>query len=209
MKQTFLKPMAFTLMLGIGMVANADVIMNTFGTVTFPGFDAGSAWTVASFQSMAKQFTPSFGTYTLDEIDVALSFNNNTSAINVNLCSDSGGSPGSVLETFSVFNTGSLSLGSRYVLSSVSHPTMTMGGTYYVTMTPGDANTSGGWNFTNDGHQGDMQFSTNGGTSWSTFNNTDGAVTVQGKLQSVPEPASLAVLGLGAIALIRRKRSSK
>jgi hypothetical protein len=209
MNRVILKPLAFTLILGAGMVANADVIINTFGTVTSPGFDDAISWTVDPTQSMAKQFSPSFGTYTLDEIDIALMFQTQTSTINVSLCADNAGSPGSVLETFSVVNAGTLSFGSLYVLNSAAHPTMTMGGNYYVTITPGDANSQGGWNFTNDGHNGDMQYSTNGGSTWTGFNNTDGAVTVQGKLSSVPEPASMVVLGLGVLSLVRRRRSTK
>lgn len=202
--------MTFVSILGIAVAANADVLLNTFGTVTSPGFDVNGSYAVYYAQSVARPFVTSFGSYNLTEIDIALAFFTTDSVLNVNLCADNAGVPGSILETFGVINVGGdLSSGSEYVLNSVTHPLLTMGGTYYVTITPGTPGSSGGWNFTNDGHTGPNQWSSNGGITWNSVTELDGAVTVQGALTSVPEPTSLAVLGLGAVALIRRRRITK
>lgn len=44
---------------------------------------------------------------------------------------------------------------------------------------------------------------------WSQFAFTGGNANFRARLTAVPEPASMAVLGMGALALIRRRRSKK
>ena len=196
-----LKPLAFAFVIGSAVAAQADVIFNSFGTTT--EFDAGSGWTVNSSQSMGLQFSVSFGTYTLSEIDVALFSIANDGTTKVNLCADNAGSPGTVLETLNVVADPT---GTKYFLNSVLHPTLTIG-TYFLTLTPGSASAGSAWCQNGDGVQGPMIFSTNSGTTWNGFTNTYGAATVQGTL--VPEPATFAVLGLGVLALVRRRRTDK
>ncbi|MBS1728229.1 MAG: PEP-CTERM sorting domain-containing protein [Armatimonadetes bacterium] len=197
MKRVFVKALVLTAILGSAVVANADVLLNTFGA-TDPGF-TNTGWTVDNTQSMGRAFT-SPGTYTLTEIDIALFATHAASNLRVNLCSDGGGMPGSVMESFLVTTTPDPT---KYFLNSVTNPVLTAG-TYFITVTPDTSDDGGAWCQTNDGHTADLTFSTDSGASWNNFNDTDGAVTVFGS--PVPEPASFAVLGLGALALVRRRR---
>lgn len=198
MNRVNLKPLVLTAILGTAISAHADVLLNTFGT-TGLGY-SNTGWSVNSGQYMGRAFN-SPGSYTLSEIDIALFSTNAGSNITVSLCADGGGVPGSVLESFVVAATPTPT---KYFINSVTNPLLTTG-TYFIKVTPTTAADTGAWCQTDDGHTAGMTFSTNGGGSWNNFTDIDGAVTVHGTL--VPEPASLAVMGLGIVALVRRRRN--
>lgn len=202
MKNKLTRTLMASLFISGAMLANADVLIDTYAGDA-PGFQ-NNGWIVATSQFMAKSFTVS-GVYNLTSIELPLgNFNNNTGTYNVHLCSDNSGAPGSVLETFNVnVNTGN-GVGSSYLLNSVLMPAMTSG-TYWVTADTTDPNLLGAWLWNNANNTGNQSFSTDSGSTWSAFNSTDMAVRVIAS-QSVPEPASLAVLGLGGLALLRRRR---
>lgn len=200
MNRVFLKPLALSLFVGAAFAAQADVILNTFG-ITGTGFDSGTGWSVNNSQYMGRAFNMP-GSYTLDQIDVAL-FGNPGDVVNVNIHSDNAGAPGAVLETLSVAVS---DVSTNYSLISVLHPLMTSG-TYYLTLAPANPSGAAAWCWTNDSHTADLLFSTDQGGVYNQFNNVDVATTVYGTL--VPEPASFAVLGLGALALVRRRRANK
>ena len=200
------KPLFLSLIVGSAMAGQADVLLNTYGT-TGPGYDPGSYYFVDPNQSIGRGFLVGFGNYTFTGIDIALAFSTSTSVLNVSICSDNSGVPGAAIETFAVSNAGTLGPASRYTLNSVLHPTLAMGSSYFITMAPADANSSGGWGLTNDGHTATLAYTSGPGGGWNTASGiTDGAVTVFGDLQTVPEPTSMAVLGLGALALVRRRK---
>ena len=91
---------------------------------------------------------------------------------------------------------------------SVSTPTLTAGTTYWITTQSIDY--VGAWNFNNTGAIGLATFSHDSGVSWnSPTNETLGAFRINGdQAATVPEPASIAMWGLGALGLVfaRRKR---
>ncbi len=201
MQKGYLKPLAFALVIGSAVAAQADVIFNSFGITN--EFDPNVGWSVSQSQSMGVKFAVNFGTYTLSEIDVALFAVGNDGSTIVNLCADNAGSPGSVIESFSVV---AAPTGTKYFLNSVLNPTLTLGN-YFLTLTPGNSNAGSAWCKNGDGVTGPQIFSTNGGASWNGFTDVYGGATVHGNL--VPEPATFAILGLGALALVRRRRSVK
>ncbi|MBS1701978.1 MAG: PEP-CTERM sorting domain-containing protein [Armatimonadetes bacterium] len=206
MKNTVSRALIALIVVGGAVSANADVLLDTYAGDA-PGFQA-NGWIVATWQYMSRPFSVT-GSYTLDSIELPLgNFNDNTGVYDVSICADNAGVPGTVLESFAVNVTTGNGVVSSYLLNSALNPLLTTG-TYYVTATTTDANLNGGWGWNNANNTGDQQFSTDGGGTWNNFNSTDVAVRVMGTSTTVPEPASMAVLGLGALALVRRRRTAK
>ena len=201
MNRAFLKPLAISFVVTSAISANADILFNSFGA-SGSGYLPGNAWSIYSVQSFAIGFSVT-GSYSLSEIDVALLSSASDQLTKINLCSSNAGAPGSVIETLSVSPP---STGTRIALASTQHSLLTTGN-YFITLVAGDANAQSGWCWNSDNATSTMLISPNGGSSWSSFTERTGALEVLGS--AVPEPASIAVLGLGALALVRRRRTAK
>ncbi len=180
--------------------SRADVLVNTFGS-SGVGYFPTVGWTLDSGTYMGKVFTVS-GDYTLSEIDIALRMDSETDSMLVSLQGDNGGSPGATLESFTVTNSFGAGVSGVYNLASVTNAALSTG-TYYVTIEALNGST-GKWNLSNAGGQGQLVVSNDGGNSWTTFTDTNGTVRVIGN--PVPEPFSLFTLGAGVAVCLRRKR---
>ncbi len=102
---------------------------------TPPDFDNQpvNAWDIkpSSIQAVAVQFDPSV-TASFGQIEVPIDSVSGTGSVVVDLLSDSGGKPGSVIESWTPAVTSSVAM---ITLSSVSHPTLTHGTNYWVEVT--------------------------------------------------------------------------
>lgn len=197
-------------------VAHAD-------TVLFTNFGAGMSYDTSGGLSVGNyfdgnnyahsdQFTVS-STSTLSSLQLALSClfacpDNFT----VDLTSDSSGSPGGVLEAFSVAGSSLQPLGSGTAvvdLTSLLHPTLTAGTEYWVTVFS-DTNNTIAWNWNSTGNTNNTAVSTDGGATWfAPSSETPGALQVDGPSTTViPEPGTFALLGTSLAGLVgfgRRK----
>lgn len=186
---------------GASVAAQADVLVDTFGPTGLGYFPSFGPTTNAG-QYLGKTFAVG-SDYTLSQIDVAIRMFGDSDQMSIVLRADVAGQPSTVLESFTITNMFGTSTGGVYSLTSATNPLMTAG-TYYVTIEPiNDA--TGRWCLTNSAMSGALVTSTDGGSSWTHYTDTNGTVRVQGA-SAVPEPASMICLAAGLVALVKRKR---
>jgi hypothetical protein len=117
----------------------------------------------------AMPFTPTVtASLTTIELPLGVDLVPGTNKFVVELQADAGGSPGAVLESFTVTNTPyefspteSLS-----VCTSTFHPVLSAGVKYWLAVYPGAADTSGGWNWTSPVQTGIWAATPDGRTTW-------------------------------------------
>ena len=147
---------------------------------------------------------------TLQDIIIQMSYASVPGLFDVQLCSDSGGTIGSVLESW----TGAVTDGAFGVLNpSVLLPgsgavSLTSGTNYWVLASatnPANSTLSAAWMFNSTGAVANQASSTNYGSSWSYSSGTGpGAFEVD--VVPAPEPMSVLFLAGGVVALLRRRR---
>ena len=203
--------LAWTLLVGtLSLSARADVILSTFG----PG-DSYLTSTVRPIAGTANIITPGYrgvGTtfspgdsYTLDSFEMALKHNNANNSYKFNLAPDVAGQPGTPLESWVISLPG---VDSVVQISSIAHPLLDAGATYWLTIQPTAANQFGFWYVNDQGiDTGSVKSQlTSSSTAWTSVANSDLAYRVKGTL-STPEPGTLALLVIGlATGLLRRRR---
>ncbi|MBS1718594.1 MAG: PEP-CTERM sorting domain-containing protein [Armatimonadetes bacterium] len=191
-------------LLGLALVvasaANANAIYDNLNAST-SGSDP-----IQSFGPLYDSFSVGSSSVVIDSIIVSLiNPNGSNGAFTVNLYADNNTSPGSWLA-----GTGSISDG--FIGSSTTQLTIGGGGVglnantrYWVGLVADGVVGSGvNWNWSSDisgvGVAGEFFANANG-----VFSNDSGPYQMQVNTTAVPEPASMAALGLGVAALIRRR----
>lgn len=161
------------------------------------------------------QFTTTGGPADLSSITVALGeIGALGDSVNVSLLSDSGGSPGSVLETSQAAVTSDFFAGGSLVTATSASPSLLLqsGTTYWVEVSAVTPANSFGWFFNSTGASGTVGSSLDGGMTFGFNPGTLGAFSVNGTPQvAAPEPNylyQLCMLGFAAVAW-RRFRAAK
>ncbi len=174
---------------GSAVFANATIIYDTFNTGdTY----LNSGWLVDPSQSVATPFSVSTSA-NLGSITLALL--GSSQPFTVSLAFGGSVAPGSVLESWTVPGSGG-------VVTVTPTSTLNLGvGDYYVIA---ETTGSGGWFLNSIGFNGPFSY-TNSNVWLQSNDQPTGVMRIE--TEAVPEPASFAALGAGAISLLRRRRA--
>jgi hypothetical protein len=178
---------------------------STFGTGN--SYDAShGAYGIGSGMTAGILFTPTISGL-LSQIDLALAYDTGSRTVNVQLAADNGGTPGAVIDAFTVtlttqFVGGTSNATGAYVTAiSTARPVLSSGTSYWLLATA-DASTHAAWYYTNTGIQS-LRYSTV--TVPNVFMDTAPAFDVWEDPLSSPEP-STTLAGLAVFGLILARR---
>lgn len=165
----------------------ADVIYNTYAE---DGSFMSQGWLIDATQSIA---TPFEVTQAVKLDAITLSFNRNAD-ITISLAKGGSIAPGERLMTWNTYTYGTTKL--------TPSSTLVLGpGSYYVVAE--SPNDSTGWCQNSIHAIGDFS-SYHPGSNWYGDNDVTGVMKIEAT--PVPEPASMLALGMGSLALLRRRR---
>lgn len=163
-------------------------------TISGPGSDVGATYWVGA------QFTATWNS-PITQIDLATGYLSGGNSFNIYLLTDSGGSPGSIMDAWLGWPAAD-SFGNCCALSTVTgNIPVTPGQSYWLEVQAASGDLSGTWNENNRGLTGNMYSG-----SGAVF--TDTLPAYQIWAGEVPEPSSLLLVlpGVAALLMLRRRR---
>jgi len=180
---------------------SSTIVFSTYGPNDT--YDLTRAYTVGMTMTAGNSFLPQF-TGPLQEIDFALSNATGNGTVNVQLLTDSGGAPGTLIESYTVTVTSTFpSAGSVVPALSVIHPILHEDTAYWLILSA-DTGSDNPWYFNSIGITG-PRFETGliVPDTMATFRVIESSV-------AAPEPSVfvLMALGLATVAGLRRRHAA-
>lgn len=181
--------------------AFANVAYSSFGPLD--SYDTASGWTIGgnTNQTVAFQFE-SATTGVLSSIEYA-SFGIVAGDINILLYEDNSDQVGNQMVGW-----GQSIVPSGNAITTLTNPfpniALTAGSKYWVELRGVSSGVWGGWNQNDQSINSLAYYTSTGGSAYSTLLTSAFRVNTG----VVPEPASMAALGLGALALVRKRRKT-
>jgi hypothetical protein len=201
--------------LGLPSVCSAETIYTSLagqdGTTITVHYDGPGGFIDSG---LGSQFTVGPQDYSFDRLgisawrwDAAL----DDATMTLALRADDQGKPGATLEAFTITAADIVGNGVTLARSSVLHPVLSAGASYWITAVPG-MNFSMGWGLNTQGMLATFGHApgSQGFEMWDTFaSHAALAMVVEATPlppTTVPEPSTFALLGTGVVALVRRRR---
>lgn len=202
-----MKTLAIIVSAGIAAGASAQVIFDNFGAGDT--YQSGSGWTISGSGSpvgtdwdQGDGFTPSQGG-AVATIEIAMGLVTGPNEFSLTLYDDNAGVPGTAIWSSGpiVGQMGSFGNMNPPIAVNVGGAANVFAGSQYWLVASSADTTWAAWNQNSISDIGPHVNSQNGGP-WNASNTTRGAFRVT----LVPSPAGLALLGMGGLVAVRRRR---
>ena len=195
---------------GPALTARADTVFSNLGGTPGGGLAILGADSGFGYQAGGANFTP-LASYTLTSVTLAVNSFQGSSDFNVDLFSNSGNLPGTLLETIA---TDVIAPSSGTVSVNAPAFELLQGTEYWVVAAPANANTFDSWSF-NEASTTDSAYSSSGSVNsgWASAAVSGQQFAVYGTSITgvTPEPASLTLMltGWAGLALTHLRRSRR
>jgi hypothetical protein len=141
--------------------------------------------------AIAESFTPT-SNFLFTSVELPMGIISGPNSFTVSLMSDTGGHPGTALESFALTGVPFYTNPAIEQFTSSIHTQLNEGTTYWIAAIPNERDTAGGWFINSTGATG-VSKTGNDGVTWSAFADTaSAAFEVDGTLLT-PEPSTLTV----------------